>query len=142
MAFPTGVRHQTPLRSGIMPGVSRGQRAIGIDIGGTKIAGAVVEADGTVVAGLVERTPAESDAAAVTAVMLRMIERLRADHPEVAAVGVGAAGIVEWPVGRMLWAPNNAYRDWPVRGPNLPAGAKARVTGVDGTILLVDRVAA
>jgi membrane protein implicated in regulation of membrane protease activity len=33
-------------------------------------------------------------------------------------------------------------RDWPVRGPNLPAGAKARVTGVDGTVLLVDRVAA
>ncbi|HEY6643012.1 NfeD family protein [Povalibacter sp.] len=33
-------------------------------------------------------------------------------------------------------------RDWPVRGPNLPAGSKARVTGVDGTILLVDRVAA
>lgn len=33
-------------------------------------------------------------------------------------------------------------REWTVRGPNLPAGAKARVTGVDGTILLVDRVAA
>ena len=33
-------------------------------------------------------------------------------------------------------------RDWPIRGPNLPAGAKARVTGVDGTVLLVDRVAA
>lgn len=33
-------------------------------------------------------------------------------------------------------------REWSVRGPNLPAGAKARVTGVDGTILLVDRVAA
>lgn len=33
-------------------------------------------------------------------------------------------------------------RDWAVRGPNLPAGAKARVTGVDGTVLLVDRVAA
>jgi membrane protein implicated in regulation of membrane protease activity len=33
-------------------------------------------------------------------------------------------------------------RDWPVRGPNLPAGARARVTGVDGTVLLVDRVAA
>lgn len=32
-------------------------------------------------------------------------------------------------------------REWPVRGPNLPAGAKARVTGVDGTVLLVDRVA-
>ena len=33
-------------------------------------------------------------------------------------------------------------RDWAIRGPNLPAGAKARVTGVDGTVLLVDRVAA
>jgi len=33
-------------------------------------------------------------------------------------------------------------REWVVRGPNLPAGAKARVTGVDGTTLLVDRVAA
>lgn len=33
-------------------------------------------------------------------------------------------------------------REWPIRGPNLPPGAKARVTGVDGTILLVDRVAA
>jgi len=33
-------------------------------------------------------------------------------------------------------------REWPIRGPNLPPGAKARVTGVDGTVLLVDRVAA
>jgi membrane protein implicated in regulation of membrane protease activity len=33
-------------------------------------------------------------------------------------------------------------REWEIRGPNLPAGAKARVTGVDGTVLLVDRVAA
>jgi membrane protein implicated in regulation of membrane protease activity len=31
-------------------------------------------------------------------------------------------------------------REWPIRGPNLPAGTKARVTGVDGTVLLVDRV--
>jgi membrane protein implicated in regulation of membrane protease activity len=33
-------------------------------------------------------------------------------------------------------------REWPIRGPNLPPGSKARVTGVDGTVLLVDRVAA
>lgn len=33
-------------------------------------------------------------------------------------------------------------REWPIRGPTLPPGAKARVTGVDGTVLLVDRVAA
>lgn len=88
--------------------------AIGLDIGGTKIAGAVVDTAGTVLAELVEPTPEESDAEAVTAVLLDLIARLRPDH-DVTAIGVGAAGIVEWPAGRMLWAPNNAYRDWPVR---------------------------
>lgn len=88
--------------------------AIGLDVGGTKIAGAVVDSDGTVLMELVEPTPDESDAAAVTEVLLRLIERLRAAH-DVVTIGVGAAGIVEWPVGKMLWAPNNAYRDWPVR---------------------------
>ncbi len=88
--------------------------AIGLDIGGTKIAGAVVDDDGAVHAELVEPTPEESDAEAVSAVLLDLIERLRAEH-RVAAIGVGAAGIVEWPAGRMLWAPNNEYRDWPVR---------------------------
>jgi inner membrane protein len=33
-------------------------------------------------------------------------------------------------------------REWRVRGPNLPIGSRVRVTGVDGTILLVDRTAA
>jgi len=94
--------------------VTTSRLAIGLDVGGTKIAGAVVDSDGTVLMELVEPTPDESDAAAVTEVLLRLIERLRAAH-DVVTIGVGAAGIVEWPVGKMLWAPNNAYRDWPVR---------------------------
>jgi membrane protein implicated in regulation of membrane protease activity len=32
-------------------------------------------------------------------------------------------------------------RQWQVRGPNLPIGSRVRVTGVDGSILLVDRTA-
>jgi glucokinase len=88
--------------------------AIGLDIGGTKIAGAVVDARGTVVAEHVEPTPEESSGEAVTDVLLAMIERFRSAH-SVATIGVGAAGIVSWPAGVMLWAPNNAYRDWPVR---------------------------
>lgn len=94
---------------------SSARRAIGLDIGGTKIAGAVVDEQGTVLAELVEPTPEESDAEAVRAVLLDLIGRLRAAHPEVVTIGVGAAGLVEWPVGKMLWAPNNAYRNWPVR---------------------------
>jgi glucokinase len=94
--------------------VTSSRPAIGLDVGGTKIAGAVVDGTGAVLAEIVEPTPEQSDAAAVTAVLLDMIERLRRDS-DVAAIGVGAAGIVEWPAGKMLWAPNNAYRDWPVR---------------------------
>ncbi len=33
-------------------------------------------------------------------------------------------------------------RSWALRGPNVPAGAKVRVTGVDGSILIVDRMPA
>jgi len=31
-------------------------------------------------------------------------------------------------------------RRWSLRGPDLPAGARVRVTGVDGSILIVDRL--
>ena len=31
-------------------------------------------------------------------------------------------------------------RRWSLRGPDMPAGAKVRVTGVDGTVLIVDRL--
>ncbi|GAA2540609.1 ROK family protein [Pseudonocardia hydrocarbonoxydans] len=91
------------------------KRAIGLDVGGTKIAGGVVDADGTLSTEIVEPTPEDSDAEAVSAVLLDIVGRLREKHPDVSAIGVGAAGIVQWPEGRMLWAPNNAYRDWPVR---------------------------
>jgi membrane protein implicated in regulation of membrane protease activity len=33
-------------------------------------------------------------------------------------------------------------RQWPLRGPDVPAGAKVRITGVDGRILIVDRLSA
>ncbi len=42
--------------------MTTGRLAIGLDIGGTKIAGAVVDERGTVVDELVEPTPEESDA--------------------------------------------------------------------------------
>ena len=33
-------------------------------------------------------------------------------------------------------------RQWPLRGPNVPAGTRVRVTGVDGVVLIVDRLPA
>jgi len=93
----------------------RARFAIGLDVGGTKIAGGVVDAAGSLHAELTEPTPEPSDGEAVTAVLVELVERLREREPAVEAVGLGAAGIVDWPSGRVVWAPNNAYRDWPVR---------------------------
>jgi len=31
-------------------------------------------------------------------------------------------------------------RRWKLRGPSVPAGSRVRVTGVDGTVLIVDRL--
>jgi membrane protein implicated in regulation of membrane protease activity len=33
-------------------------------------------------------------------------------------------------------------RQWSLRGPNVPAGTRVRVTGVDGVVLIVDRLPA
>jgi len=90
------------------------QLAIGLDIGGTKIAGGVVDRTGRVHAELQAPTPPRSGAVVIAAILLDLVDRLRAGR-DIAAVGVGAAGIVRWPEGRMLWAPNNAYRDWAIR---------------------------
>lgn len=51
----------------------------------------------------------------MSALLLEMVAELREGDDGVEAIGVGAAGTVEWPTGRIRWAPNNAYRDWNVR---------------------------
>jgi glucokinase len=83
--------------------------AIGLDIGGTKIAGGVVTAGGEVLERTRVPTP-PADEAATLAAMVAVVDELRARHPGVDAIGVGAAGLVEWPRGRLRWAPHNAYR--------------------------------
>jgi glucokinase len=87
--------------------------AIGIDIGGTKIAGGVVAPDGEVL--VRDKVPTPDTGDAIVSAVEALVAKLRAASPDVAAIGVGAAGLVEWPEGRIRWAPNNAYRDLPLR---------------------------
>ena len=89
--------------------------AIGMDIGGTKIAGGVVADDGTVLDLVEVPTPANDDALGTLETLLKIIDSLRERHPAVEAIGAGAAGMVEWPSGHIRWAPNNAYRELPLR---------------------------
>jgi glucokinase len=96
-----------PVPDDALPPHPEHPRAIGIDIGGTKIAAGVVTLDGRVVQRALEPTPMDDEPATVAA-MLRAIQELRARDPGVEAIGIGAAGLVEWRSGRIRWAPHNA----------------------------------
>lgn len=84
----------------------------GIDIGGTKIAGAVVDSAGTVLAESRVVSPA-TDPQAVEAAVATLVGELSRDH-EVQAVGIGAAGYIASDRETVLFAPNIAWRNEPL----------------------------
>jgi glucokinase len=90
------------------------QRAIGLDLGGTKIAGGVVDGTGGVVERLSSRPAPVSGRESVGTALLVAITELRHRH-RVDAIGIGAAGLVDWPDGRVRWSPNNGYNDLHLR---------------------------
>lgn len=92
--------------------------AIGIDIGGTKIAGALVDETGTILRADRQPSPA-GDPAAIEDVVATMISTL-ADGEEVCAAGVAAAGFIDSGQSTVYYAPNLNWRNEPVRA-NLEA---------------------
>ena len=52
---------------------------------------------------------------------------------------IGTALELQAPIHNGLGKIKLGNREWLVRGPNLPAGTKVRVTGVQDTMLMVDR---
>lgn len=87
--------------------------AIGVDVGGTKVAAGVVDDDGKVLAEVRRPTPSESPERTAD-IIVEVVEELRRDH-DVSAVGVGAAGFVDVERANVLFAPNLAWRDEPLR---------------------------
>jgi glucokinase len=83
--------------------------ACGIDVGGTKIAGGVVDDDGTILEELQVESPA-TDAVAIEAAIEKLVTELRTRH-EIRAVGVGAAGHIDRSRAVILFAANLAARD-------------------------------
>jgi len=85
--------------------------AIGIDIGGTKIAGALVSDQGEILAEHRTPTPA-GDPAAIVDVVVDMIEKLSAGQ-QVIAAGVAAAGFIDAAQSTVYYAPNINWRNEP-----------------------------
>ncbi|MFT4307142.1 MAG: ROK family glucokinase [Microbacterium sp.] len=86
-------------------------RAVGIDIGGTKIAGAVVDADGVIVRRVRVATPGA--VSGIQHVVADMIAELADGEPAVA--GVAAAGFIDRDRSTVYFAPNIPWRDEPLR---------------------------
>jgi glucokinase len=93
--------------------------AIGIDIGGTKVAGGVVDAGGNVIHRARRDTPDRSKSPAVVeGTIVEVVAELMqlASPPEaVAAVGIGAAGFVAADRATVVFAPHLSWRHEPLR---------------------------
>lgn len=100
---------------------------IGLDIGGTKVAAGVVDSTGRIVEKLRRSTPA-ADPEHTAEVIASVITELCGRHP-VRAVGLGAAGFVNSQRSAVMFAPNLAWRDEPLRD---------RVEGLVGLPVIMD----
>ncbi len=86
---------------------------VGVDIGGTKISAVAVDEAGQVLTRARRETPSQ-DAGAIRAEVADMVAELAALH-QVAAVGVAAAGFIDLTRSTVVFAPNLAWRDEPLR---------------------------
>jgi glucokinase len=87
--------------------------AIGVDIGGTKVAAGVVTDDGSLIDTARRLTPG-NDVVQTEQVIADVVAQLRARH-EVVAVGIGAAGWIANDRATVLFSPHLAWRDEPLR---------------------------
>jgi glucokinase len=87
--------------------------AVGVDIGGTKVAAGVVDGEGNVIAQLRRDTPTTSPQG-VEDTIAEVVEELAAQH-DIVSVGIGAAGFVDAERATVLFAPHLAWRHEPLR---------------------------
>ena len=87
---------------------------IGVDVGGTKVAGGVVDDQGVVLAQTRRDTPAH-DPAGTRDTIVAVVAELAAEYPEATAVGIGAAAWIDAAGATVLFAPNLAWRNEPLR---------------------------
>ena len=96
---------------------------VGIDIGGTKVAGGLVDEAGRIVARARADTPhrstspevVETTIVAVVQELLAQLAQLAPEAPEVRGVGIGAAGFVADDRATVVFAPHLSWRQEPLR---------------------------
>lgn len=108
---------------------------VGVDLGGTKTAAALVGADGQVGTVLTVPTPARSGPDAILDSVARLVETVLAQAagagpaPQLAAVGIGTAGVVDASRGTIVSA-TDVLPGW--AGTDVAGGVRARLAASAG----------
>ncbi|HEX6918124.1 MAG TPA: ROK family glucokinase [Phycicoccus sp.] len=93
-----------------------GQLAVGVDIGGTKVAAGVVDTAGRVLVRARRDTPHRSTSPRVVEdTIVSAVEEVLGRVGEVVAVGIGAAGFVAADRATVVFAPHLSWRNEPLR---------------------------
>ena len=97
-----------------------GDLAIGVDIGGTKVAAGLVDESGTILHRTRRDTPGRSSSPRVVEDTIvdavdELLGRADQDGRSVGAVGIGAAGFVGADRATVVFAPHLSWRDEPLR---------------------------
>ena len=90
------------------------RRIIGIDAGGTKLLGGVVD-EGLAVGQRVHRTWDGADREETLDIAARAVQELLAQAPDAEAVGFGIPSLVEWESGVSVWSNHLPIADEPFR---------------------------
>jgi glucokinase len=87
---------------------------IGVDVGGTKVGAGVVDEHGQILEKIRRPTPS-TNPQETAAVIAEVVDLLKSKFDDVVAVGLGAAGFVDETRSTVLFAPNLAWRDEPIK---------------------------
>ncbi len=91
------------------------QRAVGVDVGGTRTRGALVDASGRILLRVEHPTDPEAGTKGIIAAVEELLARAAALDMAADAVGVGAAGFVDAKEGAVIFSPNLSYDDPQIR---------------------------
>jgi glucokinase-like ROK family protein len=94
---------------------SSGNLVVGIDLGGTKIVGAIVDLGGNVLSKLEENTSLENTFEQLCRTISTLLEQPRAADQKILGIGVGLPGITQTIDGIVSMAPNLGWDDFPLQ---------------------------
>jgi glucokinase len=111
------MRDGRPAASDREAGMGQEPWAIGVDLGGTKVEVAMVDAGGNILQRLKQPTRVETGPDRIMAAIAAMVRQLQNQGPQTpsAGVGVGVAGQVTAATGVVRFAPNLNWREVPLQ---------------------------